>query len=238
MTIRIVLVGTTHPGNIGAVARAMKNMGLSDLALVNPQHFPHEQATARASGASDILDNARVVATLEEALTDCVYVAGASARSRTINWPSMGPRDCAERMIKESGHGKVAAVFGPEKSGLQNDDLDLCHTLLTIPTDPGFSSLNLAMAVQVLTYELRVASMLDQGPVFDVEAPPAKAEEMEHFYTHLENVLTEIEFLNPENPRHLMRRLRRLYVRARPDKNEVNILRGILTAVDCARKKN
>jgi len=238
MTIRIVLVGTTHPGNIGAVARAMKNMGLSDLALVNPQHFPHEQATARASGASDILDNARVVATLEEALTDCVYVAGASARSRTINWPSMGPRDCAERMIKESGHGKVAAVFGPEKSGLQNDDLDLCHTLLTIPTDPGFSSLNLAMAVQVLTYELRVASMLDQGPVFDVEAPPATAEEMEHFYTHLENVLTEIEFLNPENPRHLMRRLRRLYVRARPDKNEVNILRGILTAVDCARKKN
>jgi len=238
MTIRIVLVGTTHPGNIGAVARAMKNMGLSDLALVNPQRFPHEQATARASGASDILDNARVVATLEEALTDCVYVAGASARSRTINWPSMGPRDCAERMIKESGHGKVAAVFGPEKSGLQNDDLDLCHTLLTIPTDPGFSSLNLAMAVQVLTYELRVASMLDQGPVFDVEAPPATAEEMEHFYTHLENVLTEIEFLNPENPRHLMRRLRRLYVRARPDKNEVNILRGILTAVDRARKKN
>ena len=238
MTIRIVLVGTTHPGNIGAVARAMKNMGLSDLALVNPQHFPHEAATARAAGASDLLDSARVVATLEEALTDCVYVAGASARSRTINWPSMGPRDCAERMIQESAHGKVAAVFGPEKSGLQNDDLDLCHTLLTIPTDPGFSSLNLAMAVQVLTYELRVASMLDQGPVFDVEAPPATADEMEHFYTHLENVLTDIEFLDPENPRHLMRRLRRLYVRARPDKNEVNILRGILTAVDRARKKN
>ena len=238
MSIRIVLVGTTHPGNIGAVARAMKNMGLSDLALVNRQHFPHEAATARAAGASDLLDSARVVATLEEALTDCVYVAGASARSRTINWPSMGPRDCAERMIQESAHGKVAAVFGPEKSWLQNDDLDLCHTLLTIPTDPGFSSLNLAMAVQVLTYELRVASMLHQGPVFDVEAPPATAEEMEYFYTHLENVLKEIEFLDPENPRHLMRRLRRLYVRARPDKNEVNILRGILTAVDRARKKN
>jgi len=238
MPIRIVLVGTTHPGNIGAVARAMKNMGLSDLALVNPKHFPHEDATARASGASDILESARVVATLEEALTDCVYVAGASARSRTINWPSMGPRDCAERMIQESAHGKVAAVFGPEKSGLQNEDLDLCHTLLTIPTDPGFSSLNLAMAVQVLTYELRVASMLDQGPVFDAEAPPATADEMEHFYAHLENVLTEIEFLDPENPRHLMRRLRRLYIRARPDKNEVNILRGILTAVDQARKKS
>jgi len=235
MSIRIVLVGTTHPGNIGAVARAMKNMGLSDLALVRPKYFPHEEATARASGASDVLDDAHVVDTLEEALTDCVYVAGASARSRTINWPSMGPRDCAERMIQESGHGKVAAVFGPEKTGLHNEDLDLCHTLLTIPTNPGFSSLNLAMAVQVLTYELRVASMLDPGPVFDAEAPPATGEEMEHFYTHLENVLTDIEFLDPDNPRHLMRRMRRLFIRARPDKNEVNILRGILTAVDRAR---
>ena len=236
MSIRIVLVGTTHPGNIGAVARAMKNMGLSDLALVNPKHFPHDEATARASGAADILEQAMVVGTLAEALTDCVYVAGASARSRTINWPCMGPRDCAERMIQESGHGKVAAVFGPEKTGLHNDDLDLCHTLLTIPTDPGFSSLNLAMAVQVFTYELRVASMLDEGPVFDVEAPPATSEEMEHFYEHLEKVLTDIEFLDPENPRHLMRRMRRLYIRARPDKNEVNILRGILTAVDRSRK--
>ena len=236
MSIRIVLVGTTHPGNIGAVARAMKNMGLSDLALVNPKYFPHEDATARASGASDILENATVVDTLAEALTECVYVAGASARSRTINWPSMGPRDCAERMIQECNNGKVAAVFGPEKTGLHNDDLDLCHTLLTIPTDPGFSSLNLAMAVQVLTYELRVASMLDAGPVFDVEAPPATGEEMEHFYTHLERVLTDIGFLDPDNPRHLMRRMRRLFIRARPDKNEVNILRGILTAVDKTRK--
>jgi len=236
MTIRIVLVGTTHPGNIGAVARAMKNMGLSDLALVQPKHFPHEEATARASGAADVLESATVVDRLGDALTDCVYVAGASARSRTINWPSMGPRDCAERLIQESGNGKVAAVFGPEKSGLQNEDLDLCHTLLTIPTDPGFSSLNLAMAVQVLTYELRVASMLDQGPVFDVEAPPATGEEMEHFYTHLENVLTDIEFLDPDNPRHLMRRMRRLFIRARPDKNEINILRGVLTAVDKTRE--
>ena len=236
MSIRIVLVGTTHPGNIGAVARAMKNMGLSDLALVNPKYFPHDEATARASGAADILERAMVVGTLAEALTDCVYVAGASARSRTINWPCMGPRDCAERMIQESGHGKVAAVFGPEKTGLHNDDLDLCHTLLTIPTDPGFSSLNLAMAVQVLTYELRVASMLDEGPVFDVEAPPATSEEMEHFYEHLKKTLTDIEFLDPDNPRHLMRRMRRLFIRARPDKNEVNILRGVLTAVDQTRK--
>ena len=238
MTIRIVLVGTTHPGNIGAVARAMKNMGLSDLALVNPKYFPHDEAISRASGAADILDRATVVDTLAEALTDCVYVAGASARSRTINWPSMGPRDGAERMIQESGHGKVAAVFGPEKTGLHNDDLDLCHTLITIPTDPNFSSLNLGMAVQVLTYELRVASMLNEGPVFDVEALPATSEELEHFYEHLENTLIDIEFLDPDNPRLLMRRMRRLFIRARPDKNEVNILRGILAAVDRMRKED
>ncbi len=236
MSIRIVLVGTTHPGNIGAVARAMKNMGLSELYLVNPKVFPHEDATARASGASDILERARVVDSLDEALVDCVYVAGASARSRTINWPCMGPRDCAERMIQENEHGDVACVFGPEKTGLHNDDLDLCHTLLTIPTDPGFSSLNLAMAVQVFTYEVRVASMLGEGPVFDVEAPPATSDEMERFYEHLENVLRDIRFLDPDNPRHLMRRMRRLFIRARPDKNEVNILRGILTAVDRTRK--
>ena len=238
MTIRIVLVGTTHPGNIGAVARAMKNMGITDLRLVRPKYFPHEEATARASGASDILEQARVTDTLAEALADCVYVAATSARSRTINWPSMGPRDCAERMIMERANGPVACVFGPEKTGLHNDDLDLCHTLLTIPTDPGFSSLNLAMAVQVVTYELRVAGMLDEGPVFDVEAPPATGEEMEHFYTHLEQVMRDIEFLDPDNPRHLMRRMRRLFIRARPDKNEINILRGILSAIDRLGEKN
>ena len=238
MTIRIVLVGTTHPGNIGAVARAMKNMGLSDLALVNPLRFPHDDATARASGATDVLDAAKVVSSLNEALTDCVYVAGASARSRTISWPSMGPRDCAERLMLESKKGVVAAVFGPEKTGLHNDDLDLCHTLLTIPTNPDFSSLNIAMAVQVLTYELRVASRVDGGPSFESEAPPATGDEMDLFYSHLERVMTDIEFLKPDNPRFLMRRLRRLYVRARPDKNEINILRGFLSAVDRARKKD
>lgn len=238
MSIRIVLVGTTHPGNIGAAARAMKNMGISELALVRPRYFPHEDATARASGATDILDNALVVDTLADALTDCVYVAGASARSRTISWPSMGPRDCAERMVGESEHGKVAAVFGPEKTGLHNDDLDLCHTLLTIPTDPGFSSLNVAMAVQVLAYELRVASLLDAGPTFETQAPPATADEMELFYAHLAQTLEEIGFLDPDNPRHLMRRLRRLFIRARPDKNEVNILRGILTAIDRNRQSD
>ncbi|MCH8100354.1 MAG: RNA methyltransferase [Proteobacteria bacterium] len=238
MSIRIVLVGTTHPGNIGAVARAMKNMGLDELALVKPKHFPHKDATARASGAVGVLKNALVVASLGEALTDCVYVAGASARPRTIEWPSMGPRECAQRLQLESEVGSVAAVFGPEKSGLHNDDLDLCHTLLTIPTDPDFSSLNLAMAVQVLCYELRVAGTVDAGPVVESEASPATAAEMEHFYTHLEQVMTDIKFLDTDNPRYLMRRLRRLFNRARPDKNEVNILRGLLTAVDRTRKPN
>lgn len=231
MSVRIILVGTTHPGNIGAVARAMKNMGQHDLVLVNPRYFPHEEASARASGADDILAAARVVGDLDEALADCGYVAGASARSRTIGWPSMAPRECAVRLIEESANGTVAAVFGPEKSGLTNDDLDRCHTLLTIPTDPGFSSLNLAMAVQVLTYELRVAGIDNPQPTPISEVPLATGEEMQHFYTHLERVLTVSGFLDPENPRQLMRRLRRLFSRAAPDKNEINILRGILTSL-------
>lgn len=231
MEIRIVLVGTTHPGNIGAVARAMKNMGLTDLALVGPRYFPHEDATARASGAEELLDRATVVATLEEAIADCVFVAGASARSRAIDWPSLAPRECAARLLAESAGGKVAVVFGPEKSGLTNDHLDRCQVLLTIPTNPDFSSLNLAMAVQVMAYELLVAR-LDPPAVDEPEIPPATAEEMEHFYAHLENVLTDTGFLDPDNPRTLMRRLRRLFIKAAPDQNEVNILRGVLTSVD------
>ena len=236
MSIRIVLVGTTHPGNIGAAARAMKNMGVTDLALVNPRYFPDKEATARASGAEDLLDNATVTENLPDAIADCVYVAGASARARAISWPCLEPRECASKLIEESARGPVAAVFGPENSGLSNEDLDHCDALLTIPTNPDFSSLNLAMAVQVLTYELRVASMLNEGPVFDVEALPATSEELENFYEHLENTLTDIEFLDPDNPRLLMRRLRRLFIRARPDKNEVGILRGILAAVDSKQK--
>jgi len=231
MSIRIVLVGTTHPGNIGAVARAMKNMGLKELALVEPRYFPHEEATTRASGAHDVLENAIVVETLGEAIADCVYVAGASARTRAINWPLLDCRDAAARLIEESAGGKVAAVFGPEKTGLSNAELDHCDTLLTIPTDPDFSSLNLAMAVQVLTYEIR-AARTDKQPEYEADAPLATSEELEFFYSHLEKVMTDLQFLDPDNPRHLMRRLRRLFVRARPDKNELNILRGVLAAVD------
>jgi len=237
LNVRIILVGTTHSGNIGASARAMKNMGLHDLVLVRPREFPHEDATARASGAEDILQAARVVETLKDALTDCVYVAGASARSRTIGWPSMVPRECAQRLLKESRHGKVAAVFGPEKSGLTNDDLDLCNTLLTIPTAASFSSLNLAMAVQVLSYELRVAGFDPVDTDYVSETPLATGEEMELFYAHLEAVLTRSEFLDTDNPRYLMRRLRRLFIRAEPDQSEINILRGILSSLDPGETK-
>ena len=237
MSIRIVLVGTTHPGNIGAVARAMKNMGLTDLALVDPRYFPDKEATARASGAEDLLEQATVVATLAEAISDCVYVAGASARSRAINWPCLDARDCAIRLLDESRKGTVAAVFGPEKSGLANSDLDLCDVLLTIPTSPDFSSLNLAMAVQVVTYEIR-AAQARKLPEYEADAPLATSADLERFYEHLERVLTDVQFLDPDNPRHLMRRLRRLFIRARPDQNEVNILRGILAAVERDRQED
>jgi tRNA/rRNA methyltransferase/tRNA (cytidine32/uridine32-2'-O)-methyltransferase len=234
--VRIILVGTTHPGNIGACARAMKNMGLADLALVRPRYFPHDDATARASGATDVLDSARVVDSLEEALVGCVYVAGASARSRTIGWPTMLPRECARELLLQAQTGTVAVVFGPEKSGLTNEDLDRCHTLLTIPTNPDFSSLNLAMAVQVLTYELRVAQLDGAVPVYQPEAPLASNEELELFYVHLAEVLEKSGFLDPQNPRHLMRRLRRLFLRAAPDQNEINILRGMLASLDPGRQ--
>ena len=238
MQVRVVLVGTTHPGNIGAVARAMKNMGLTDLALVRPKLFPHDDATARASGAEDLLDRAVVVDTVQEAVADCLFVAGASARSRSIDWPMLEPRACAERLMAETRHGPVAVVFGPEKSGLTNADLDLCHVLLTIPTDPNFSSLNLAMAVQVVSYELRLAQLAavpaEDAPAFQGSdsVPLATAQELEHFYLHLERMMERSGFLDPDNPRLLMRRLRRLFVRAAPDQNEINILRGVLASIE------
>ncbi len=231
MSIRVVLVGTTHPGNIGAAARAMKNMALMDLALVRPRQFPHAEASARASGADDVLERTTVHESLTSAIADCVYVAGASARSRAIDWPCLDARDAAGRLIAESASGPVAVVFGPEKTGLENADLDHCDTLVSIPANPGYSSLNLAMAVQVVAYELFVARV-GQGAPDRSETPPATSGELEHFYTHLERVLTDVGFLDPSNPRYLMRRLRRLFVRARPDRNEINILRGFLAAID------
>ena len=239
--IRIVLVNTSHPGNIGATARAMKNMGLSDLCLVEPKLFPHRDADARASGADDILAGARIVASLEEALADCQLVVGTSARERHIPWPLVNPRELgavsAQLLTSESGAGsRIAVLFGREASGLTNDELHLCHQHVHIPTNPDFSSLNVAAAVQVISYEMRMALVEDQadevpqwGTRWDIEL--ADNAELEQMFTHLEETLVEIDFLDPSNPRQLMPRLRRLIQRAVPDKVEVNILRGILRKV-------
>lgn len=232
-SVKIVLVGTTHPGNIGATARAMKNMALSDLALVNPKIFPSGQAVARASGATDILDNASVHTTLADAVADCHWVIGTSARLRSIAWPQLDVREAAIAVHERLRDGRVAIVFGPEKTGLNNADMDLCAALVAIPTTE-FSSLNLAMAVQVVAYELFVTSAPPKQSQ-EAESPPATADEMEHLFAHVERLALGSGFLNPDNPRYLMRRIRRLFARAEPDRNEVNILRGILSALESSR---
>jgi len=228
--IQITLMETSHPGNIGAVARAMKTMGLSRLCLVRPKCFPSAEATARASGADDILSDARLVDSLDEALADCHLVVGASNRPRTIGVPVLDVSASAQRLLAASRRGGVTVLFGREHSGLSNSELDRCHFQLTIPSVEDFSSLNIAAAVQIMAYELRVARLIGQPEVVVPESAVTMAE-MEQFYRHLETVLVAIGFLDPDNPRHLMRRLRRLYNRLSPDSNEMNILRGILTAV-------
>jgi tRNA (cytidine32/uridine32-2'-O)-methyltransferase len=229
--VRIVLVETTHPGNIGATARAMKNMGLTRLFLVNPQRYPDVDATARAAGADDILAGAVICDTLDEALTGCGLIFGASARSRKIPWPQLDPRLAAERAVGSAAGGEAAFVFGREHAGLSNEELDRCNYLVSIPTNPEFSSLNVAAAVQVISYELRMVAQPAPSEAA-LNEPLASAEDRERFYCHLERILTDLEFLNPDNPRHLMRRLRRLFNRVELDQNEINILRGILTAVE------
>jgi len=228
--IRIVLVNTTHPGNIGAAARAMKNMSLTRLYLVEPKGFPCAEASARASGADDVLADAVVCDSLEQALDGCHFVVGASARSRSISWPVENPRQMAARVMQESQQGDVALVFGRENSGLTNDELEKCHYLVHIPTNPDYSSLNLAAAVQVLAYELMLCSPEKNSQLEDEERDLASADEMESFFDHLQRTLVELEFLDANHPRKLMRRLRRFFNRARPDKTEMNILRGVLSA--------
>jgi TrmH family RNA methyltransferase len=228
--IRIILSNTSHPGNIGAAARAMKTMGLTQLVLVDPKRFPDAEATARASGADDVLANARLETAIDSALTSCRLVIGASARIRSIPCPVIDPGECASKLYAESLQGDVAVLFGCEQSGLSNAEIDRCHFLVQIPTNPDYGSLNLAAAVQIICYEIMVAHLGHEGSGKDNEHAMVPAEEMERFYAHLEYALVELDFLDPHNPRHLMRRLRRLFNRARPDTNEMNILRGILSA--------
>ncbi|MDH3511720.1 MAG: RNA methyltransferase [Gammaproteobacteria bacterium] len=230
LPIRFVLFEPSHPGNVGAAARAIKTMGFSDLVLVNPDCRVDAEAMARSSGALDVLQGAQVFDSLAEAVQGCGLVVGASARRRRLQWPELDPRECAATVVQSSLAKPAAIVFGPERAGLKNAETDLCNALVYIPSNPDYSSLNLAMAVQVIAYELRWAQSLDTKPGDD-ESPPASAEGLEYFYQHLERVLLGSGFLNPENPRTLMRRLRRLFNRARLDENELNIMRGILSAL-------
>tara|TARA_Y100001001_G_scaffold60228_1_gene57058 strand:+ start:160 stop:939 length:780 start_codon:yes stop_codon:yes gene_type:complete len=239
--VRVVLVNTSHPGNIGGAARAMKNMGLTQLVLVDPERFPDPDAVSRASGADDVLANARIVATLEEAIADCSLVLGTSARDRRIPWPVLDPRESADKVLdqlEQVADAQIALVFGREDSGLTTDELQRCQYHVHIPSMPDFSSLNLAAAVQVLVYELRMQSLQREGAptkMHKVETTavfneiPATAGELEQFYQHLEQVLVEIGFHDPQKPRQLMPRLRRLYGRVHLNRMEMNILRGILT---------
>jgi TrmH family RNA methyltransferase len=237
--IHIVMVGTTHPGNIGGVARAMKNMGLSRLSLVAPEApFPHAKARARASGAVDVLENTRIFSTLAEAIAGCSLVIGASARMRTLPWPVVTPRECASRVVSVNENAEVAIILGRENSGLTNEELELCQLLVTIPTNPDFSSLNIAAAAQVLCYEIRLAANIDNTPEDEPDSPLATSAEREGMFSHFEQALIELEFLKPDNPGQLMRRLRRLFTRTGLERLEVNILRGIMTAALKSKSKS
>lgn len=234
--IRIVLVNTSHPGNIGGVARAMKNMGLTQLYLVEPKDFPAHQAQWRAANAMDVLEGAKVVATLDEAISDCGLVVGTSARERRIPWPLFTPRECGQRAIVESSTHPIAIIFGREDRGLTNEELHKCHYHVHIPTNPDYSSLNLAAAVQVLTYELRMSCIEKQNAgeslhFDDWDMPPAKLDAVENYYVHLQETLESLGFVKPDNPRQTMTRLRRLYNRVRLDEMEVQIMRGMLTSI-------
>jgi TrmH family RNA methyltransferase len=240
LPIRFVLVETSHPGNIGAVARAMKNMGLSDLALVKPREYPHPEATARASGADDVLAAARVFDTLQEAIADCGLVLATTARTREQYFRVLEVREAGERMVAEAqaGSGVVAVLFGTERFGLSNEHLLAAHALLRIPANPEYESLNIGMAAQLIAYEIRMAWHRPGAAVPPREVPLATPEQMERFYQHLEEVMTEADFRDrTQNGTHLMGRIRRMFNRAELDGNEVNIMRGILKAVQARRRR-
>lgn len=242
--IRIVMVNTSDAGNLGAAARAMKTMGLSDLCLVGPREYPSAKATARASGAADVLHRARVVGSLSEAISDCQLVVGTSARLRSIPWPVMAPRAFARLVAEEPQDSRIAVVFGREDAGLTNEELRQCHYHLSIPGNPEYSVLNVAAAIQVVSYELRMTlldteSVVDQDAVDSSEsmvlsatrwdAPLCSAREMEGFFQHFEETLLAMEFFDPGTPRNIMPRTRRLFSRTRLDRLEMNLMRGILT---------
>lgn len=257
--IHVILVNTSHPGNIGAAARALKNMGIYNLRLVDPVEFPSDVARWRSASATDVLDRVEVFDDLEAAVADCGLVIGASARSRRMPWPMLNPRQCGRQVAQDAVDNKVALVFGREDKGLTNEELQLCHYHVQIPANPEYSSLNLAAAVMVVCYETRMAMLEARGEseeeplqtqasqesgesapaIYDPasedeywDVPKADGKQLELFYAHLEQVLVDMDFHDPDNPRLLMPRMRRLFGRIRPDSMEINILRGVLTYVD------
>jgi tRNA (cytidine32/uridine32-2'-O)-methyltransferase len=227
--VRVVLVNTTHPGNIGATARAMKTMGITELVLVDPLLFPHEEAVARATSAADVLEKARIVPTLQEAIADCGLVLGTSAQSRHMPWPMLSPREMGPLVHETRVNQPVAIIFGRERDGLSNEELQLCHYHVQIPTHESCRCLNIAAAVQVICYEIMTAS--PEGCTPHNDELLATAGEMNRFFEHLEQTLIHTGFLDPQHPKMLIPRLKRLFLKARPDQNEINILRGILTSV-------
>ncbi|MBU2898588.1 tRNA (cytosine(32)/uridine(32)-2'-O)-methyltransferase TrmJ [Vibrio hepatarius] len=235
--VKVVLVGTSHSGNIGSTARAMKVMGLSNLVLVEPQCELDQQAIAMASGASDILQNVSIVRCLADAISDCTLVVGSSARSRTLEWPMLEPRECGEKFVEQALTSPTALVFGRERTGLTNEELQTCDYHVCIPANPEYSSLNLAMAVQTLSYEIRMAYLEQKKKQYQPNEAPdfPRHKELEMFFTHLDKVAKDVDFIHQNQPGKVMSKLRRLFIRARPEAQELNILRGILTAIE---KKN
>lgn len=234
--IRIVLMNTTHPGNIGAAARAMKNMGLSRLYLVEPKRFPAPEAEWLAAGAGDVLRSAVVVPTLPDAIGDCHLVVGTSARERNIPWPLFIARDSAAQLVAEPPATEIAVVFGREDRGLTNEELRLCHHHVYIPSSEKYSALNVSAAVQVICYELRMAWLATNPSAAPVlkgwDIPPANLQDMEHFFAHLDRVLGDLGFIDEANPRQTSTRMRRLFSRLRPDQMELSMLRGVLSEAD------
>jgi tRNA (cytidine32/uridine32-2'-O)-methyltransferase len=233
--VRIVLVETSHPGNIGGAARAMKTMGLKQLFLVRPQRYPDPQAEWRAAGALDVLDAAVVVDGLDEALADCGLVVGTSTRQRRIPWPLVSPRQLAVRLAAEAGTRPTALLFGREASGLSNDELQRCHLHLQIPANPEYPSLNVAMAVQVVCYELyqgRDDAVPAGGAADGWDRPPAAVAAVDAFYAHLQALLERVDFIDAGNPGQVMTRMKRLFARVRLDETEVAMLRGMLTEIE------
>ena len=240
-SVKFILVGTTHPGNIGAAARAMKNMGIKQLGLVSPKEFPHEQAFNRAKAAVDVLEEAVVHENLKEAVADSIFVVGTSARNRKVPWPIVSPKEAAEEIVSlsQKGEGKIAVIFGREDRGLTNEELRLCNLHVHIPSSQEYPSLNLSQAIQILAYEIRLSGLSTEGKLEKQEwdVPLANNAEIERLIEHFDQVMQEVDFYEVDNPRQLLTRVSRFFRRSKLDHMEANIFRGVFAAIQKQLKK-